>query len=133
MAGRQPTEIADKLLNYFPHYGISEINIFGSGTEFKNSVYKELIMWYKIKIHFTSTQHLQSNGICERFYSTLNEHIRIFNNREEFKNKSIENKIKYALVAYNSSINNIHSVFLLFPFEIYEHVNPNSLLEVDAQ
>lgn len=51
IAGRQPTEIADKLLNYFPHYGISEINIFGSGTEFKNSVYKELIMWYKIKIH----------------------------------------------------------------------------------
>jgi hypothetical protein len=125
----QGVEIVDNLLNYFTHHGVPRTIISDNGTEFNNSVVKELLSLHKIEIHFISTQHPPSNGIAERFHSTLIEHIRIFNNRAEFEKEPIERKVKYAIVAYNNSI---HSVTKSSPFEIlYGHIDPNSLLEVD--
>ena len=47
----------------------------------------------------------KSNGIVERFHSTLIEHLRIINQRTELKNISFQNKINMAIIAYNNSIN----------------------------
>lgn len=47
----------------------------------------------------------KSNGLIERFHSTLIEHLRIFNQREEFKNYEILPKIQLAIIAYNNSLN----------------------------
>lgn len=129
IAGAQAAEIVDKLLNYFAHHGIPEVIISDNGTEFNNKLVKELMDLHKIKIHFISTQHPASNGMGERLHSTLIEHIRLLNNQPEFKNESIENKVKYAIIAYNNSI---HSVTKLTPFEVlYGHINSNSILDID--
>lgn len=84
---------------------------------------------HKIKIHFTSTQNPSSNGITERFHSTLVEHVRLLGNRTEFKRESIGTKVKYAILAYNNSI---HSVTKLTPFEVlFGHINTNSFFDID--
>lgn len=129
IAGAQAIEIVNKLLIYFSHHGIPEVIVSDNGTEFNNSLVKDLMKIHKIKIRFISTQHPQSNGIAERLHSTLIEHIRLLNNQSEFKNESVENKLKYAIIAYNNSI---HSVTKLTPFEIlYGHINTNTLLDID--
>lgn len=131
VGGAHALETADKLLDYFTHHGVPEIIVSDNGTEFNNKVIKEIMELHKIKIHFTSTQNPSSNGLVERFHSTLIEHIRLLNNQVEFKNENITKKVKYAVIAYNNSI---HSVTKLTPFEIlYGHINPNNIFNIDIE
>jgi hypothetical protein len=82
-------------------------------------------------MHFISSQHPESNGQIERFHSTLVEYIRILNNRPEFNEESIEDKVNYAVLAYN---NTIHSVTKLKPSEILAgHINTESPFELDLK
>lgn len=111
----QAIDIADKLLDAFSHHGLPTLIITDNGREFKNVVVQELLSFHKIDIHFNSSQHPESNGIIERFHSTLVEHIRVFNNRDEFKSEPISTKVKYAILAYNHSI---HSVTKLRPIQV---------------
>lgn len=122
-------EIVNGLMKFFSHHGVPNNIVSDNGTEFQNALVKELMALHKIEIHFISSQHPESNGIIERFHSTLIEHMRLLNNREEFKNTSTRNKINYAIVAYNNSI---HSVTKLSPFELlYGHINNRTLLDLD--
>lgn len=124
-------EVADKLLSFFSHHGIPQTIVADNGCEFNNGLVKELTELHKIKMHWISTQHPPSNGLAERFHSTIIEHIRIFNNRDEFKTETIESKVKYAVIAYNNSI---HSVTKLTPLEVlYGHIESNPILEIDIQ
>ena len=125
----QGLEVASKLIKYFTHHCIPEQIISDNGLEFKNSVVKELLAVHKINVHFISTQHPESNGIIERFHSTLIEHIRLLNNQNQYKKEPIELKIDYALLAYN---NTVHSVTNLKPYEIITgHLNTNSAFDID--
>lgn len=127
----QRTEIANKLLTYFGHHGIPKQIIADNGGEFKNDLLQELLKLHKIDIHFISSQHPESNGMVERFHSTVIEHIRILNNRENFKNESIETKVKYAIIAYNNSK---HTVTKLTPFEIINgHLDNNDQFNINIE
>uniref|UniRef100_A0A1B6DI21 RNA-directed DNA polymerase n=1 Tax=Clastoptera arizonana TaxID=38151 RepID=A0A1B6DI21_9HEMI len=131
LRGAQATEVSDNLLDYFAQFGIPETIVSDNGTEFNNRVVKEIMQLHKIQIHFTSTQNPSSNGICERFHSTLIEHIRLLNNQDEFKKYNIEKKLKYAIIAYNNSI---HSATKLTPFEVlYGHIDTNPILDVEIE
>ena len=101
------TTIVDKLINYFNNYTVPDEIIHDAGTEFDNNLVRELLKMYKVKPHMTCIANPKSNGIIEKFHCTLIEHIRIINQRNEFKNVSKENKIKLSLIAYNESINQI--------------------------
>lgn len=129
----QAIEVANNLIKYFSHHCIPEQLISDNGLEFKNSVIKELLQTHKVKLHFISSQHPESNGMVERFHSTLIEHIRLFNNQKEFKNEPIEVKVNYAILAYN---NTIHSATNLKPYEIttghYDAENPFNI-EIENQ
>jgi len=95
------------LIEYFNNYNIPDEITHDAGTEFNNKLVMELLKLYKIKPHITCINNPKSNGIRERFHSTLIEHLRITNQREEFKNATNENKMKLAQIAYNNSINSI--------------------------
>lgn len=59
------------------------------------------------------------------------EHIRLFNNQDTYKNKTIESKANYALVAYSNSI---HSVTKLKQLEITTgHLDSNSIFNLDTE
>nr|CAH7734904.1 unnamed protein product [Callosobruchus chinensis] len=125
----QGVEVANKFIKYFTHHCIPEQMIFDNGTELKNSVVKELLDTHKVKVHFISSQHPESNGTVERFHSTLIEHLRLLNNQIEYKNEPIETKVNYAILAYN---NTIHSVTNLKPYEIITgHLNTESPFNLD--
>lgn len=129
----QGVEVANSLIKYFTHHCVPEQIISDNGLEIKNSVVRELLQVHKIKIHFTSSQHPESNGIIERFHSTLIEHIRLLNNQDDFRKEPIEMKVNYALLAYN---NTIHSVTKLKPYEIITgHLGTESPfnMEIDQQ
>ncbi|KAI5756548.1 hypothetical protein M8J77_025839 [Diaphorina citri] len=89
----QASEIVDKLLESFSHHGIPSMIVSDNGCEFKNSIVREFLSLHKINVHFTSSQHPESNGVIERFHSTLIEHIRLLNNRDEFKRDSLTTKV----------------------------------------
>lgn len=125
----QAIEVANNLIKYFSHHCIPEQIISDNGCEFKNSIVKELLELHKIKIHFISSQHPESNGMIERFHSTLVEHIRLLNNQKQFKTQPIDNKVNYAILAYNNSI---HSVTKLKPNEIlFGHLESNDPFNID--
>lgn len=108
------TEVVDKLIQFFSHHDIPNCIVVDNGTEFKNSVIMELLNLHKIKLHFCSSNHSQSNGIVERFHSTLIEHVRLLNTRG-FLKTPISKKIIYAIIAYNQSI---HSATKCKPVDI---------------
>ena len=119
------------MLLYFSHHGIPKQIISDNGAEFDSSLVKELLTLHKINIHFICSQNPNSNGIVERFHSTLVEHIRLLNNRNEFSCDSMVIKVRYAIIGYNHSI---HSVTRFTPFEIvYGHINQDNLLDFDFE
>lgn len=121
------TEIVDKLLLFFSHHSVPKQIILDNGTEFKNSVVTELLSLHKIKLHFCSPNHPQSNGMVERLHSTLAEHIRLLNN-ENFARTPINQKMIYAILAYNHSI---HSTTNLKPIDVINgHISPNDPFDV---
>lgn len=105
--------VCSKLLDYFNSFGIAKTIIADSGTELKNKVIQEALQTKNISIHYISVNHPQSNGVVERFHSTLLEHIKLL--RNQFPKTKIDEIIKLALIAYNNSI---HSATKFTPFEI---------------
>lgn len=131
LCSAQGTEIANKLLDFFSHHGICKQIISDNGGEFKNTVVQQLLALHKVETHFISAQHPESNGIVERFHSTIIEHIRLLNNRQEFKNDPISTKVKYAIIAYN---NTTHSATKLKPMDVINgHFEPNDPFEMDIE
>ena len=113
------------MLEYFRSYQIPNEIIHDSGTEFNNNLVKELLKLYKIKIHMTCVDNPKSNGLLETFHSTIIEHMRIINQREEFKNTKFNNKLIFALIAYNNSINSVTKytpVEILFGNEVDKNI-----------
>ena len=124
-------EVVDSLIQFFGSHGLPETIISDNGAEFNSTLIKETLQLHEIEIHFISSQHPESNGCIERFHSTLVEHMRILNSREEFKREPTEKKVRYALLAYNSSI---HSATGLTPLEVVSgHISPDSILRMDLE
>ncbi|CAH1972087.1 unnamed protein product [Acanthoscelides obtectus] len=121
------TEIADNLILFFSHHGIPTRIIADNGTEFKNTVVTELLSLHKIKLHFISPNHPDSNGVVERFHSTITEHLRLLNT-EGFQKTPIKMKMLYAVLAYNHTL---HSVTKLKPIDIINgHITSNEPFDI---
>ncbi|KAJ8977559.1 hypothetical protein NQ317_019134 [Molorchus minor] len=76
------------------------------GREFDYTLFKDLCKLYDIKITFSSVKHPQSNGLVERFHSTLLEMIRA--NITENPNDHPLSILPYAIICYNNSVNRTH-------------------------
>lgn len=90
----------------------------------------ELLQLQKIKVHFISPNHPQSNGQIERLHSTLTEHIRLLN-AQGFQSTPVKNKIIYAINAYNHSI---HSATKYKPTDIINgHTSSNDPFDLEIE
>lgn len=124
-------DIVDTLLKHFSLFGIPTNITTDNGPEFQNSMVREFMILHKINLHFTSSQHPESNSPIERFHSTIIEHIRILNEKEETKQDDVRKKVKYALLAYNNSI---HSASGLTPFSLlYGHIDQKTLFDMNME
>lgn len=109
--GTSAIEACNALTEFFSYYGLPTKIVMDNGSEFNNEAIKELLKSHKIQIHFTTPLHHESNSPVERFHSTLLEHLRLLKN----KHKDDPYLIKYAIIAYNSSI---HSTTDFTPYEL---------------
>lgn len=127
ITAKNPLEISKGLINYFSHYGTPTQITSDQGKEFANKIVKDLLASHKIEIHFTTPKNPQSNAPIERFHSTLIEHLKLLEN--QYPNDNLETVVKYAVIAYNSSI---HSATGLTPYDLtFGHTNsrdPNDIL-----
>lgn len=122
------TEISDNLIYFFSHHGIPKQIVTDNGTEFKNTVVSELLTLHKIQVHFCSPNHPQSNGVIERFHSTLIEHLRLLNTKG-FSKTPIRMKMTNAILAYNHSL---HSITKHKPIDIiYGHITSNDPFNIE--
>lgn len=96
--------IIDKLINHFSSFGIPQTIVTDNGTEFTNNVLKEFLKSFGIDLHITAIEHPSSNGVVERFHSTLQEHYRLVTNDPIRKDHPFSLKLNYCLLAYNNSI-----------------------------
>lgn len=112
ITGKTAIHVSNALVKYFSNFGIPINIVVDNGREFNNETVKEILNLHKIKIHFTTPLHHESNSICERFHSTLIEHLRIL---QETHPDDKQNIMEYALIGYNNSI---HSATNFTPFEL---------------
>lgn len=127
----QSVFIAEKLIEFFTHHGVPEMIVADNGGEFKNAVVKELLELHKVETHFISSQHPESNGIAERFHSTIIEHVRLLNNKIGYQGVSPRVKVLYAVLAYN---NTIHSVTKMKPMEVITgHLTNTNPFDIDLE
>ena len=75
--GKTAINVSNALIKYFSSFGIPEKLILDNAREFNNETVKEILNLHKIKIHFTTPYHHDSNGIVERFHSSIIELLRI--------------------------------------------------------
>lgn len=127
--GSNAVNILNALLTFITHHGIPHIIVADSGTEFKNGLVQEFMDTHKIAIHHTTPDNPQSNGMIERFHSTIIEHLRIL--REKKKSLNIKEQMPYAILGYNNSI---HSMTNMRPMEILNgHLDAQDPFDVDIQ
>lgn len=115
------------LIKYFSLYGTPCRISSDPGTEFNNTLMKEMMSFYKIDLHIGTPHNPNSMGIVERFHSTLIEIYRIA--KYEQKITDAASVMAYAIMSYNHSI---HTTTGLTPFEVvFGHTESNSTFHVD--
>lgn len=126
---KNAVEIVDTLIDFFRYYGVPEQITMDNGSEFSNATVHNLLTLHKIKPHFITPRNPQSNGMIERVHSTLLEHIRIL--KQEFPKDRITSLMKYAILAYNSTI---HSATSFTPYDLLlGHTDSREIFDHDAQ
>ena len=100
------------LEGYITRYGCPSIIHSDQGTEFKNSLWRELMDRLQITKTETPSYNPQSN-ICERWHRTLNQIMRVYLQRED---KSWERLLSMACLAYNTKANATTGIS---PFEAF--------------
>lgn len=120
-------EVVRALIKYFSLYGTPSRISADPGTEFNNTLMKEMLAFYKIDLHIGTPHNSSSMGVVERFHSTLIEIYRIA--KYEQKVTDAASVMSYAIMSYNHSI---HSTTGLTPFEVvFGHTESNNSFHVD--
>ena len=126
LPGKTAVHTCKGLIKYFSTFGVPENITVDNGSNFNCEIVKELLKLHKIKVHFTTPWHHESNAIVERFHSTIIEHLRIL--REMYPNEANSDLMDYAIIGYNSSI---HSSTNFTPFELtFGHTNSRNPEEI---
>lgn len=122
------TEVANKLIIYFNHYGLPRKITTDNGSTFKNETIQNLCSLHQIEIHYCTPHNPNSNSPIERLHSTLSETILTLKNKKP--NENIINLMNYAILSYNNST---HSALRYTPFQIIkgklDYKNPLELSE----
>ncbi|CAK1580113.1 unnamed protein product [Parnassius mnemosyne] len=80
---KQATTVTKSLLIFCQHYGVPKRFHSDQGTEFLNSVIKQLTKLLGSNHTVSTAYHPQTNGSLERFHATLRDHIRMYHKRNQ--------------------------------------------------
>ena len=122
-------DIVEALVTHCTHHAVPAAISLDNAPEFHSSMMREFALTHNINLHYTSSQRPESQGIVERFHSTLIEHMRVLNERNEFKRETVQSKVLHALLSYNNSVHSALGSFT--PFELlYGHTTQHTLLDL---
>ena len=113
--------IANVLLNYTLTYGPLSTVRSDMGTEFMNSVFRELTSLLKIEHKNSTAYHHQSIGTCERSHKTLNEYLRAYSSNNP---KSWNNFVKFFTYCFNTTPNTAINMYTPFELVFGRKVSP---------
>lgn len=99
---KEAITVAEQLLHFCQHYGIPKRFHSDQGSEFMNSVLKQLVKFLGTNHSFNTAYHPQTNGALERFHATLRDHIRMYHSR---RLKNWDKIIPFAIICHNTSVN----------------------------
>ena len=124
-------DIIEAFVTHFSHHGTPSTLSLDNAPEFQSALMREFALAHDINLHFVASQRPESQGIVERFHSTLVEHIRLLNRKNPFTKEDVKSKVKHALLGYNNSIHSALGKYT--PFEIlYGHASQNTLLDLSV-
>lgn len=98
--------LADKIYNQFiPRHGYVQEWVCDNGSPFNATFIQILAQLVDSHIRYTPPLHPESNGVVERFMSTLRRGILAFTNQTA-RNNDWDKKLKHFRFAYNTSFHN---------------------------
>lgn len=125
--GSNAVNILNALLIFITHHGIPQMMVSDNGTEFKNGLMQEFVDTHKIAIHYITPENPQSNGMIERFHSTIIEHLRVLKGKKKIFN--VKEAMPYAILGYNHSV---HSATKQRPIDVLNgHLDPADPFDID--
>lgn len=128
ISDKNANTIINGIIRFTSHHGLCRTIIVDSGKEFDNILLKEFCKLHKIQLHITSVGNSKSNGVVERFHSTLTESIRC---RLLDHSNTFENQLVNAVLGYNNSL---HSSTKFTPFEVINgHLESNLPFDIDEE
>ncbi|CAK1599917.1 unnamed protein product [Parnassius mnemosyne] len=99
---KQATTVAKSLFIFCQHYGVPKRFHSDQGTDFLNSMIKQLMKLLGSNHTVSTAYHPQTNGSLERFHATLRNHIRMYHKRNQSNWYQI---VPFAVMCHNTSIN----------------------------
>lgn len=116
--------------NWILIFGVPKIILSDNGTEFCNSLMKELSEIFGFKNITTSVAYPQSNGSVERAHARLTEYIRTVSREGSDSSKNWDEYMKYASFCYNTTQ---HSSTGFTPYELVFGRTANKPSDVDYE
>lgn len=111
---RTITDIRKGLLKYFSTYGTPGLIVSDNEPALRSAEIRGLIQNLNIQMHFVPANHSESNGMVERFHSTLAEIFRCI--KKQYADLNDKEIFLIACTLYN---NTVHSGTGLKPREIF--------------
>lgn len=107
-------DIRKSLVKYFALYGQPDLIVSDNEPALKSIEVRGMLDDLNVQQYFTPVNHSETNGIVERFHSTLAEIFRC--NRHKYDNLSLKEMFLLACTLYN---NTVHSATNLKPREAF--------------
>lgn len=100
LTDKNMTTTLDELTKFIAQYTLP--NLIVADNQFNNTLFKEFILNYNIKVHFTTPYSSTGNSPVERVHSTIHEHNRLL--QEKYKNQSILKYYPLIVLVYNDTL-----------------------------
>lgn len=107
-------DIKRSIVKLFTTYGTPKMIVCDNEPSFKSVEIRSLLQRLNVEIYFTPSNHSESNGIVERFHSTLSEIYLCI--KQKYNDLSDKELYKLATSLYNSTI---HTATKLKPIELF--------------
>lgn len=114
------------LIKYFSLYGYPKLLVSDNEPAIKSIEVRGLLNELNIQQYFTPANHSETNGMVERFHSTLGEIFRC--NKHKFENLCQKEKFLLACTMYNNAV---HTSTKLKPREIFYGLKDGSERPLD--
>jgi hypothetical protein len=116
LKSRNKADVRKALTKFFCNYGVPNTICCDNEAAFKSFEIRGLLQTLNIEVHFTPINRSESNGMIERFHSTLLEIFRSIECRYKSLDKQLSKKeiFRIACALYNSSY---HSATKLKPIQ----------------